>query len=135
MWWLLAVAVLCVGTIVGIAFVTNGFDGGSSRERAATERCQSDVLKRMASPSTTTLSNVKAVESDLDPEVKDLFSLTTNDPLKGVDHSRVTVWEVAGDVEAQTEVGSTIHQPFECRAYFVDGDLADTLVLLDHHNH
>jgi hypothetical protein len=132
-WWLLAVVGLCVAVVGAIAFATDVFDRGDSTERAAQERCESEVLKRLASPSTAKLSNVQIAQSDLDPDVKDLFSLTLNDPLKGVDHARITVWGMSGAVDAQSEVGSTIHQGFECRAYFVDGSLADTLVLLDHH--
>jgi hypothetical protein len=34
-----------------------------------------------------------------------------NEPLKGVDTSRITVWEVSGVVNVQSEVGTTMHDP------------------------
>ncbi len=140
MWWLIpTIGATVIAIVVVIALFTNVFgfcdSQSNSKERAAQERCESGVLDRMASPSTTRLMNVEVAPGVLDPDVKDLFSLTLNDPLKGIDHSRITVWMVDGDVEAQTESGSVIHQGFECRAYFVDGNIADTLVLLDHRDH
>jgi hypothetical protein len=51
---------------------------------------------------------------------------------KGVEPSRITVWNASGMINAEAQVGGTIHHPFTCRAYFVDGNLADTLVLFDH---
>jgi len=62
---------------------------------------------------------------------KDLFALL-DDPLKRVDHSRITVWNVSGVVDAPNAFGAMIHDPFSCRAYFIDGNLAHTLVLFDH---
>ena len=44
----------------------------------------------------------------------------------GVSGVRVYV-DVNGDA-----FGATIHDPFSCRAYFIDGNLAHTLVLFDH---
>ena len=62
----------------------------------------------------------------------DLFSLFSGGRLNGVDHSRISVQSVEGVVVAPNEVGGTLHDPFTCRAYFVDGDLVDTLVVFDH---
>ena len=131
--WLIAVAVaaLAAAAVAVIAIMTHGF-ASTSKERAAQDRCESEVLKRLASPSAAKLSNVRSARSVLDPDSRDLFSLSLNEPLKGVDTSRITVWEVSGVVDAQSEVGTTMHDPFTCRAYFVDDDLADTLVLFDH---
>ena len=39
---------------------------------------------------------------------------------------------VSGVVNATNEFGSTINDPFDCRAYFVDGSLEHTLVLFNH---
>lgn len=103
----------------------------NTAEREAQERCATDVRGKLASPETARLSEVQSKLSDLDPDSRDLFALTTNEPLKGIDHARITVWNVSGTVEAQTEVGSMIRDPFTCRAYFVDGNLVDTLVLFD----
>lgn len=132
--WLIAVAVvaLVAAAVVVIAVMTNDFAATPSKERAAQDRCEPEVLKRLASPSAAKLSNVKSAQSVLDPDSRDLFSLTLNEPLKGVDTSRITVWEVSGVVDVQSEVGTAMHDPFICRAYFVDGNLADTLVLFEH---
>ncbi|WKG00773.1 hypothetical protein [Mycolicibacterium sp. HK-90] len=128
--WLLACAVI-VGVIAAIAVKTNVFGVTNTTERAVQDRCETDVRGKLASPQTAQLAGVQATVADLEPDSRDLFALTTDEPLKGVDQSRITVWNVSGTVEAQTEVGSTIHDPFTCRAYFVDGNLVDTLVLFD----
>lgn len=133
--WLLAagaVGVLAAGVTAGIALKPSGFGRVGTADRAAQQRCESDVRSRLVSPSTARLSNVQSTVSDLEPDSRDLFPLTINEALKGVDHSRITVWSVTGLVDAPTEVGSMIHDPFTCRAYFVDGTLVDTLVLFDH---
>jgi uncharacterized membrane protein YcjF (UPF0283 family) len=134
--WLIAAAAVCVVILAVIAVVTRGFGLADSTDRASNERmaqdrCESDVVKRLASPATAKLSNVEATRTDLDPDSKDLFSLL-DDPLKGVDHSRITVLNVSGLVDAQNAFGATMHDPFSCRAYFIDGNLAHTLVLFDH---
>jgi hypothetical protein len=132
--WLIAVALVALATaaVVVIVVITNDSAPGASKERAAQDRCESEVLKRLASPSAAKLSNVRSAQSVLDPDSRDLFSLTLNEPLKGIDTSRITVWEVSGVVDVRSEVGTTMHDPFICRAYFVDGNLADTLVLFEH---
>ena len=130
---LIAVVVAALATaVVVIALMARESPTGTSKERAAQDRCESEVLKRLVSPSAAKLSNVKSAQSVLDPDSRDLFSLTLNEPLKGVDTSRITAWEVTGVVDVQSEVGTTMHDPFICRAYFVDGNLADTLVLFEH---
>jgi hypothetical protein len=45
---------------------------------------------------------------------------------------RITVLNVAGVANAPSQVGTTISDHFDCRAYFVDGALAHTLVVFDH---
>ena len=137
---LLLMAVLALGgaAIVAVAVATGGlrlWNSGksvSSDERSAQERCESDVTQRLASPSTAGLADVRTETSSLDVDGLDLFSLTTSEPLKGVDKVRITVLNVSGVVNAQSEVGSTIQDRFDCRAYFVDGSLAHTLVVFDH---
>jgi hypothetical protein len=135
--WLIAAGAACVVILAVIAVATRGFGFANSTDRpskelAAQDRCESDVLKRVASPSTAKLSNVEAASTVLDPDSKDLFSLL-DDPLKGVDHSRITVLNVSGVVDINGDAfGATIHDPFSCRAYFIDGNLAHTLVLFDH---
>lgn len=131
-WLIAATAVVLLAVIVVIAVMTHGFGLANSNERMAQARCENDVRARLASPSSSKLSEVKATVSELDPDSRDMFPLIGNDSLKGVDHGRITVWNVAGTVDEQTEVGTLIHDPFTCRAYFVDGVLADTLVLFDH---
>ena len=134
--WLIATAAGCAVILVVTVVATRGFGlanstDRTSNERTAQDRCEPEVLNRLASPSTAKLSNVEAASTALDPDSKDLFSLL-DDPLKGVDHSRITVLNVSGVVDAQNAFGATIHDPFNCRAYFIDGNLAHTLVLLDH---
>jgi hypothetical protein len=133
--WVIAAVAGCVVILAVIAVATRGFglaESRDSKELTAQDRCESDVLKRLASPSTAKLSNVEVASTDLDPDSKDLFSLL-DEPLKGVDHSRVTVLNVSGVVDVEGNAfGDTIHDPFSCRAYFIDGNLANTLVLFDH---
>ena len=137
---LLLTAVLALGgvAIVTVVVATGGLrlwhsgESVASDARSAQERCESDVMQRLASPSTANLADVRTEASSLDVDGLDLFSLTTSEPLKGVDNARITVLNVSGVVNAQTEVGSTIQDPFDCRAYFVDGSLAHTLVVFDH---
>ena len=135
--WLIVAGAGCLVALAVIAVATRGFGlvhsaDRPSKELTAQERCESDVLKRLASPSMAKLSNVQVASTDLDPDSKDLFSLLDG-PLKGVDHSRVTVLNVSGVVDVKGDAfGATIHDPFSCRAYFIDGNLANTLVLFDH---
>ena len=104
----------------------------SAQQRSAQQRCQSDVLKRLVSPSNATLSEVRTETSNLDVDGRDFSSLNSSEPLRGIDISRITVQNVSGVVNAPSEVGSTIQDHFDCRAYFVDGALAHTLVVFDH---
>ena len=134
--WLIAAAAVCIVILAVIVVATRGFGlanstDRTSNERMAQDRCEPEVLNRLAEPSTAKLSNVEVASTVLDSDSKDLFSLL-DDPLKGVDHSRITVWNVSGVVNAPNALGATMHDPFSCRAYFIDGNLAHTLVLFDH---
>ena len=134
--WLIAATAGCVVILAVTVVATRDFGlanstDHTSNEHTAQDRCEPEILNRLASPSTAKLSNVEAANTVLDPDSKDLFALL-DDPLKGVDHSRITVWNVSGVVDAQNAFGAMIHDPFSCRAYFIDGNLAHTLVLFDH---
>jgi hypothetical protein len=135
--WFIAAAAGCVVILVVVtAVVTRGFGlanstDRTSNERTAQDRCEPEVMNRLAEPSTAKLSNVEVASTALDPDSKDLFSLL-DEPLKGVDHSRITVWNVSGVVDTPNAFGAMMHDPFSCRAYFIDGNLAHTLVLFDH---
>lgn len=135
--WLIAAVAGCVVVLAVIAVATRGFGLANSTDRpskelTAQDRCESDVLKRLAAPSTAKLSNIEVASTDLDPDSKDLFSLL-EDQLKGVDYSRITVLNVSGVVDVKGDAfGATIQDPFSCRAYFIDGNLAHTLVVFDH---
>ena len=134
--WSIAAGAACVVILAVIAVATRGFGLANSTDhtsnaQTAQGRCEPEILNRLASPSTAKLSNVEAANTVLDPDSKDLFALL-DDPLKGVDHSRITVWNVSGVVDAQNAFGAMIQDPFSCRAYFIDGNLAHTLVLFDH---
>ena len=135
---LLVIAALIVaGAAVFAAVVTGGLrlgtngDSAPSAEQSAQDRCQSEVLKRLVAPDAAHISDVRTEASSLEADGKDLFSVTLAEPLKAVDASRITVLNVSGVVNAPTEIGSTIQDHFDCRAYFVDGTLAHTLVLFD----
>ena len=102
--WLITAAAISAAIIVVIGIATHGFgivdsegrtDTTDSAEQTAQDRCESELLKRLASPSTASLSNIEATRSVLDPDSQDLFSLL-DDPLKGIDRSRITVWNVSG---------------------------------------
>lgn len=135
---LTAVPIVAGAAAVAVAISTGALrpwtsrDSKPSAEQSAQERCQADVLKRLIAPSSAHLTDVRTVPSSLDTEGRDLFSLTLEEPLKGVDVSRITVLDVTGVVNSLNEFGSTIQDHFDCRAYFVDGSLAHTLVLFDH---
>lgn len=134
--WLLVAGTACAVILVVVAISTRGFGlvdetKPPTKASVAQQRCEPEVIKRLASPSTAKLSDIETASTALDPDSTDLFSLL-EDPLKGVDHSRITVWNVSGVVEVQTELGGAIEDPFNCRAYFIDDDLAHTLVLFDH---
>jgi hypothetical protein len=125
-------AAVAVAISNGALRLWNSGDSTPSAEQSAQQRCQADVLKRLIAPSSAHLTDVHTVPSPLDTEGRDLFSLTLEEPLKGVDTSRITVLDVTGVVNSLNEFGSTIQDHFDCRAYFVDGSLAHTLVLFDH---
>ncbi|WP_234811861.1 hypothetical protein [Mycolicibacterium canariasense] len=133
-WWIGAVvASTAVVVAVSIGVLTRTAPPGSApSEAAARDRCMIDVRARLPESSNPSISIENAVTDPLDPDAKDLFPLMLDEPLKGVDRSRITVWAVTGVVRTVTESGSTMRGPFECRAYTVDGTTVDTLVLLDH---
>src|SRR5512139_25773 len=135
---LIAAMIVAGAALVALAVATGGLRLGKSRdsapsaEQSAQDRCQADVLKRLVAPATAHFSDVRTETSGLEADGKDLFPLTLDEPLKGVDTSRITVLNVSGVVNAPNEIGSTIQDHFDCRAYFLDGTLAHTLVLFDH---
>ena len=136
---LLTAALIAVGAaLVAIAVATGALrlgksaDSAPSAEQLAQQRCQSEVLKRLVSPDNATMSDLHTETSTLDVDGRDFSSLTASEPLKGIDASRISVLNVAGVANAPSEVGTTIHDHFDCRAYFVDGALAHTLVVFDH---
>jgi len=135
--WIAALVVLGAA-IVAIAIATGALRLGNpgqsapSAEQAAQQRCQSEVMKRLVSPDKASISDIRTEPSTLDTEGRDFSSLNTSEPLKGVDTSRITVLNVSGIANAASEVGTTIQDHFDCRAYFVDGALAHTLVVFDH---
>jgi hypothetical protein len=90
------------------------------------------VTKKLVSPAKATISDVRSESSTLDIDGRDFSSLAASEPLTGINTARITVLNVSGVVNAPSEVGSTIQDHFDCRAYFVDGALAHTLVIFDH---
>ena len=137
LWWMAAL-IAAGAAIVAVAVATGALRPGKSGESApsaeelAQQRCQSEVMKLLVSPAKATISDVHTQTSTLDVDGLDFSSLAASDPLKGIDISRITVLNISGVVNAPSEVGTTITDPFDCRAYFVDGTLAHTLVVFDH---
>jgi hypothetical protein len=136
---LLTAALIAVGAaLVAVAVATGALklghsaDSAPSAEQLAQQRCQAEVLKRLVSPDKATISDVHTQTGTLDIDGRDFSSLSASEPLKGVDVLRITVLNVAGVANAPSQVGTTISDHFDCRAYFVDGALAHTLVVFDH---
>ncbi|WP_233211477.1 hypothetical protein [Mycobacterium sp. shizuoka-1] len=125
-----AVVAVAIGT--GTLRLRISGDSQPAAEQSAQRRCEDNVLERLITPSSARLSDIQTVSSSLDTEGRDLFSLTLEEPLKGVDVARITVFDVTGIVHSLNEFGSPMQDHFSCRAYFVDGSLAHTLVLFDH---
>ena len=135
---MLVLAAVAVGAaaLTGAAIATRGFGLISSRDVmtpdvAAQQRCERDVIARMVSPESATVSGLAVTNSELDPEITDLAPLGAG-PLAGVDRSAITVRSVTGVVETPNEVGGTLTAPFTCRVYFVGDQLSDSLVVLEH---
>lgn len=135
-WWIAAVGCALIVGVIAVTTTVFGLGGSDDRDESererAQKRCETETLNRLISPSTAQLTKVQTELSQLDADSRDLFSLL-DEPLKGVDHSRIRVWNVSGVVDAKNDFGGTIKTPFTCRAYFVDSGLAHTLVLLDNH--
>jgi hypothetical protein len=134
---MMAALMACGAAIVAIAVATGvlklGKPGNSvpTTQEAAAQRCQTDVMKRLAAPDKAQLADVRTENGTLDLEGRDLFPVTLEEPLKGADTARISVLNVSGVVNAQNEIGSTIQDHFNCRAYFIDGTLAHSLVIFD----
>ena len=124
---------IVIAVVIGVLAVDKSGESAVSEADAAQQRCETDVVNRLPSPSTAQISEIKATSDVLDADSRDLFSLL-DPPLKGADHSQIKVWNVAGVVKSQNDFGDAMQSPFTCRAYFLDGQLAHTLVLLDHHH-
>ena len=135
LWWTVAgsSAAIVIAAVIGVLAVKDSGVSALSKDDAAQQRCEVDVINRLASPATAQISEIDARSDVLDTNSRDLFSLL-DPPLKGIDQSRIEVWNVAGIVLSKNDFGSTMQTPFTCRAYFRDGDLVHTLVLLDHHH-
>jgi len=125
-------AIVVIAVATGALKLGKSGDSALSAEQSAQQRCESEVMKKLVSPAKATISDVRTESSTLDVDGRDFSSLAASDPLKGVDIQRITVLNVSGVVNAPSEVGSTIQDHFDCRAYFVDGALAHTLVIFDH---
>jgi len=128
----LSAALVAIAVATGALKLGKSGDSALSAEQSAQQRCESEVMKKLVSPAKATISDIRTESSTLDVDGRDFSSLASSEPLKGIDTSSITVLNVSGVVNAPSEVGSTIRDHFDCRAYFVDGTLADTLVVFDH---
>lgn len=132
----LAAVAVSTAALAGAAILTRGFGlidsvNVTTLGDAAQQRCERDVIARMVSPESATVSGLAVTNSELDPEITDLAPLGAG-PLAGVDRSAITVRSVTGVVETPNEVGGTLTAPFTCRVYFVGDQLSDSLVVLEH---
>ena len=125
-------AALAVAVATGVLRAGSSGHSAPSGEKSAQQRCESDVRKRLMSPDTATLTDLQTEKVALDLAARDFSSVTASDQLKGIDPAHITVLNVSGVVNAPSQVGSVLHDRFDCRAYFVDGSLAHTLVVFDH---
>jgi hypothetical protein len=128
---LLAAALIAV--VMGVLVFRDSGSSVPSEGDVAQPRCEADVIDRFPSASSARVVEIDAKSDVLDADSRDLFSLL-DPPLRGIDQSRIKVWNVAGVVESKNEFGDTMRTPFTCRAYFRDGNVVHTLVLLDHHH-
>ena len=128
----LGAALVAIAVATGALKLGKSENSAPSAEQSAQQRCESEVMKKLVSPAKATISDVSTESSTLDVDGRDFSSLAASEPLKGIDTSSITVLNVSGVVNAPSEVGSTIRDHFDCRAYFVDGALAHTLVVFDH---
>lgn len=126
-------AAIVIAVVTSFLAVRDSEESAPSEGDAAQQRCEVDVVNRLASPSTAQISEINATSDVLDADSRDLFSLL-EPPLKGIDQSRIRVWNVAGVVNSENDFGDSMRTPFTCRVYFLDGNLMRTLVLLDHHH-
>ena len=131
---LFAVGAALVGVAVamGVLRLGNSAQPAPSAEQLAQQQCRSEVLERLVSPDKATITDVQTETSTLDVDGRDFSALNASEPLKDIDVLRITVLNVSGVANAPSEVGTTIQDHFDCRAYFVDGGLAHTLVVFDH---
>jgi hypothetical protein len=132
----LAAVTVFAAALAGSAIATRGFglnDSGGvmTPDVAAQQRCERDVVARMVSPESASVSGLTVTNSELDPEITDLAPLGAG-PLAGVDRSTITVRSVTGVVETPNEMGGILTAPFTCRAYFIGDELSDSLVVLEH---
>lgn len=86
--WLVAAAPACVVILAVIAVATRGFSlanstDRTSNERTAQDRCEPEVLNRLAEKSTAKLSDVEVARTALDPDSKDMFSLLDHPSQRG----------------------------------------------------
>ena len=102
------------GIRLGIVVGAGNFLRGRTLDALGIPRMRGDVMGMVA-----TVLNGLALESALES--------------RGVPSAVLSAFAVSGVVDAKNAFGDTIHTPFTCRSYFVDGDLAHTLVLLDNH--
>jgi len=102
----------------------------TSAESAAQQGCESDARNQLAAPEGARFSQVRTEAGSLDLDGRDLAAVTTEEPLKSVAPSRITVLAVSGVVESRADAGNTIQNHVNCRAYFLDGTLVRTQVVL-----
>ena len=125
-------ALVAIAAATGVLRLGKSSDPAPPAEQLAQQRCESEVLKRLVSPDNATIADVHTETSTLDVDGRDFSSLNASEPLKGIAASRISVLNVSGVANAPSEVGTTIQDHFDCRAYFVDGAPSHTLVVFDH---
>lgn len=94
------------------------YRSGGAVERKAVEQCESAVKDKMKSPSTAEFPGTRAHEGG-DFVLGDI-------PSRYQSMDAVSVWVVAGPVDAQNGFGATVRSDFNCRAIFSDGNFVGT---------
>lgn len=134
LWWIAAgiSALIVIAAAIGVLAVRDSGESALSEGDVAQQRCEVDVVNRLASPSTAQISEIDPTSDVLDADSRDLFSCWSL--LSKGSINRIKVWNVAGVVNSKNGFGNSMQTPFTCRAYFLGGDLVHTLILLDHHH-
>lgn len=77
LWWIVAgiSAAIVIAAVIGVLAVKDSGVSSLSDDDAAQQRCEVDVVNRLASPATAQIAEIDAKSDVLDTDSRDLFSL------------------------------------------------------------